>query len=414
MALQKMVKVGAVGCGRVFGWAHMKPYLRIVSKANLVGFYDIDRQRAEDTRDKYCDLLEGRLYDHPEEREVILENINQLKCYDSLEDMLKNVDAIDVCTSVRGHIPSAVTALNHDVHSMIEKPMARTWIEAKRAADAFSSKSNTYCQLNDDNLWLPVYNTLHDMIKDGVIGQLQTFWLGRGSKLTATSVLISQANALESGGGCLMDYGSHGMAAAWYVLGMDKTPIKVEAMEIGVKHPDRILQGQPYHLEVEDDAHIKVLFEDPDGGSWITVFLEATWCGVELGPHNGYFRLEGSEGRITSLWDEDDNPFLKVEKWDGQEELISLEKIPGESLSFEREIEEFIDHIIEKTPPIADVAFGADIIAIVGAGYMSGLQKRAVTMEEFKDFSLSYIKKYGDGQEAEEAILADLMEPYRR
>ena len=210
-----------------------------------------------------------------------------------------------------------------------------------------------------------------------------------------------------------MDYGSHGMAAVWYVLGMDKRPVKVETMEIGVKHPDRILQGQPYHLEVEDDAYIKVLFEDPDRGSWITVFLEATWCGVELGQHNGYLRIEGSEGRITSLWDKEDNPFLKVEKWDGQEELISLKKIPGESVSFQREIEEFIDHIREKTPPMADVSFGADIIAIVGAGYLSGVRKTAVTLDEFKDFSLSYVEKYGDGREAEEAIIADLMAPYK-
>ena len=35
-------------------------------------------------------------------------------------------------------------------------------------------------------------------------------------------------------------------------------------------------------------------------------------------------------------------------------------------------------------------------------------------MDEFRDFSLSYVEKYGDGLEAEEAILADLMEPYRR
>ena len=63
-------------------------------------------------------------------------------------------------------------------------------------------------------------------------------------------------------------------------------------------------------------------------------------------------------------------------------------------------------------PPEVDVAFGAEIIAICGAAYLSALRRRAITIEEFKDFSRTYVQKHGDNEEAEEALLTDLLAPY--
>ena len=103
-----------------------------------------------------------------------------------------------------------------------------------------------------------------------------------------------------------------------------------------------------------------------------------------------------------------------MKRWDGGETIVPLREYPGEKISFKHGIETFIDAVREAKPPDIDVAYGAEVIAICGAAYLSAIQKRAVSLEAFKDFSREYIQKYGDNEKAEEAILTDLLKPYRQ
>ena len=413
-----IIRVGGAGTGRVFQWAHLHAYPWLINKARLVGFFDKQPARAQEACDKYTHILKEYATAHPESAEQVAANLAELRCHESLDALLDEVDVVDVCTTTRGRMVTAMRALEKGVHSMLEKPMARTWIEADRAVRAFAAKPDVYCQLNDDNVFDPKYRVLHDIIRQGAIGNVQSMWLIRGSTLDATSVIKSQANAIENGGGCLMDYGSHGLAAAWYVLGTHLVPLKVDAAKIEVGFPNRVLEGDPFTLEVDDDAHIKMLFEHPTTGSWTTMFLEATWSGGEIGSqkekrggqNNGYLRIEGDNGIIEGS--EADR--ITVKRWDGGETIVPLREYPGEKISFKHGIETFIDAVREAKPPDIDVAYGAEVIAICGAAYLSAIQKRAVSLEAFKDFSREYIQKYGDNEKAEEAIWTDLLKPYRQ
>jgi predicted dehydrogenase len=413
-----VVLVGGVGTGRIFQWAHLRVYPQLLAKARLVGFHDVDQSRAREACDKYARMLEECAAEHPQLAEAATANIPQLRCYPTLEEMLEDVDLVDVCTHARNRMAIAIAALEKGVHSMVEKPMARTWIEADRAVRAFAERPDVYCQLNDDNVFDPRYQALHDLLAQGVIGAVQSMWLSRGSRLDSTTVLKSQASALDNGGGCLMDYGSHGLAGSWYVLGARLKPVKVEAVRISVLFPDRVLEGEPVVVEVDDNAQIKVLMEDPDTGSWSTVFLEASWTGGHIGPAEmmtgqgggGFLRIEGDGGVINgSARDR-----LTVTRWDGGETVYPLREYPGETISFLHEIEHFIDCVRAGTPPEIDVDFGAEVIAICGSAYLSAIRGHAVTLDEFKEFSRGYVEKYGDNEQAEEALLSDLLAPYRR
>ncbi len=411
------IRVGGVGTGRIFQWAHLRVYPPLLSKARLVGFFDKDLSRAEAAREKYADMLDEYANSHPDVADAAQANLDELRCHDSLDAMLDQVDIIDICTTPRAKMPAAMNALKHGVHSMIEKPMARTWIEADRAAQAFTETPDVYCQLNDDNVFEPKYRALHDVLAEGVIGRPQSMALIRGCSTDATSILKSQADPIENGGGCLMDYGSHGLAGAWYALGTHLRPTKVEAVKITIRFPDRVLEGDPFRLQVDDDAHIKVLFEDPETGAWTTVFIEATWSGGEIGLGEekgggqaaGYLRIEGDEGVI----DASDKDRLTIAHWDGSEKVVQLEEHPPESVTFSQETETFIDCVRTGTPPEIDVHFGAEIIAIIGAAYLSALEDRAVALDEFKQFSRKYVDRHGDNEQAEEAIITDLLAPYR-
>jgi len=383
----------------------------------MTGFYDLDRPRAEAACDKYRQALLAHAEASPADAEACHENIETLGVYASLDDLLANVDLVDVCTTARGRMPTVIAAARAGVHSMVEKPMARTWIEAERAARVIRETPGVQCQLNDDNIFDPKYRVLHDLLADGAIGRVHNVALIRGSRLDATSVLKSQASAVENGGGCLMDYGSHGLAGVWYMLGTHLRISRVEAVRIGVRHRHRVLEGDPFVMEVDDDAHVRFLFEDPASGAWTTVFMESTWCGGEIGLHesksggqgDGYLRIEGEDGVIDATGSD----AVRILRWDGGETRIPLRVYPGETISVREEIETCIDSVARGARPEYDIEFGAEIIAAIGAAYLSAVEGGAVTPADFKEFSLGHVEELGDNEAAEDAVLDYLLAPYR-
>ncbi|MCK4300576.1 MAG: Gfo/Idh/MocA family oxidoreductase, partial [Planctomycetes bacterium] len=184
-----VVRVGGVGTGRIFQWAHLRVYPQLLAKARLVGFFDIDPARAEQAREKYANMLREYASEHPQWAEAANGNVAELRCYGTLDELLSEVDVVDVCTHARGRMAVAMAALEKGVHSMVEKPMARTWIEADRAARAFTERPEIFFQLNDDNVFDPRYRALHDLVAQGVIGAVQSIWLSRASRLDSTTVL---------------------------------------------------------------------------------------------------------------------------------------------------------------------------------------------------------------------------------
>jgi predicted dehydrogenase len=389
-----------------------------MDRARLMAFYDVAVDRAAEARDRYADRLREFAAAHPGLAAAARENIGELKVCRSLEELLEHVDLIDICTTTRGRMDAAEKALARGVHSMGEKPMARTWVEADRAARAFAQRPDVYFQLNDDNVFDPKYLTVRDLVQRGAIGKPQSVWIIRGSKLDATTVLKSQADALSNGGGCLMDYGSHGLAGAWSVLGTHYRLQRVEAVEISLLYPHRMLEGDRVVMSVEDNARFKALLSDGASGSWVTIFMEASWCGGHIGPRDmrkdvgggGFFRIEGDTGII----DASGKDKIVLTGWNGGQTVVPLKQFPGETVSFDAEIETMVECVRAGRAPQFDIDFGAEIIAVCGAAYYSAIQKRAVTIEEFKDVCRSYVRAHGEGEPASVALLKDLMRPYAR
>jgi predicted dehydrogenase len=258
----------------------------------------------------------------------------------------------------------------------------------------------------------------------------------RGSQPHATTVLKWQAMAEVAGGGAVMDYGSHGIATLWYLLGMDERvrPVRVESLEMAVRHRERTLEGEPFTLRVEDDAHTKILWEDTKSGAWITTFLEASWSGNELGcvdhPYNQWIRVEGGRGVLTSFRDGSGNgagssgeELLRVQQWAhsaiperavGKAEVYPVEKDDRAKANFDRGIADFIARVSQGLQPLAGAAFAADVIAVTGAAYLSNLQgNRAVTLDEFRAHARAVRDRHADDRAAEEALIDELMAPFK-
>ena len=68
---EHIVRVGGVGTGRIFQWAHTLVYPKLLEKARLVGFYDVNPARAREAKSKYTNILEAHAAEHPESAEAV-------------------------------------------------------------------------------------------------------------------------------------------------------------------------------------------------------------------------------------------------------------------------------------------------------------------------------------------------------
>jgi predicted dehydrogenase len=99
-------RIGVVGVGHL-GSLHAKMYSEISSVA-FVGVYDIVESK----------------------RNAVASNHPNLKSFSTLDELLKNVDAVSVATVTSRHFEVAKKVLNAGVHVLIEKPITQTVAEA--------------------------------------------------------------------------------------------------------------------------------------------------------------------------------------------------------------------------------------------------------------------------------------------
>jgi predicted dehydrogenase len=101
-----MLKIGVLGAGHL-GKIHIQLILELNTIFELVGFYDPNDQNAQETEQQFG-----------------------ITRYDSLQNLLAQVDCIDIVTPTRSHFEGAVAAIKRSKHVFIEKPIAESTQEA--------------------------------------------------------------------------------------------------------------------------------------------------------------------------------------------------------------------------------------------------------------------------------------------
>ncbi|NLB37482.1 MAG: Gfo/Idh/MocA family oxidoreductase, partial [Clostridiales bacterium] len=110
--MEKKLRVGIIGCGGIANGKHM-PALKTINEAEMVAFCDIIEEKAVEAAEKY--------------------GIDGSTVYTDYKELLKDksIDVVHVCTPNRSHSFITVDALEAGKHVMCEKPMAKTYAEAK-------------------------------------------------------------------------------------------------------------------------------------------------------------------------------------------------------------------------------------------------------------------------------------------
>jgi len=402
----KPFRVGCLGAGQIFNEAHLPAHISLDS-VELTAIYDPDRKHAESTREHYLSLLQ--------EAGQPTEGVNVALCT-SPEELISNVDMIDICSPARYHAQYAVMALKKNVHAMTEKPMARTWWEAKQVSEA-ASHSQAMFQLNDDNLFIPRYRALRNVIDDGMIGEVQHIWITRGYHGPEERGDWFW-DPMENGGGAIMDYGSHAVSSVWFLAGYDKQPVEVRSLGIEARQKLRLIGGRFRQIETDDDAHFKVRFLNPKNGDWITAVIEATWAWPELGRDgsdvHGYIEVEGSTGNVTACVDENEHNYLRVVSRTFGERIIHVEDALSEAGSFRAEIDNFVKSIRAGVPSILNAEVAAGGIRMINSAQLSELRGRvAITPEQLTKFSEERTTDASDAWLGGDRIIQALYAPFR-
>ena len=133
-----MLKVGVLGAGHL-GKIHLR-LLNQSEKYQLIGFYDPDEKNAEKVAKEFG-----------------------YKRFTTIDDLIEEVEVVDIVTPTLSHFDCAKLAIEKGCHIFIEKPIAKTVIEAE-AIKTLASQHHVKGQVGHVERFNPAFLAVKDMI----------------------------------------------------------------------------------------------------------------------------------------------------------------------------------------------------------------------------------------------------------
>ncbi|MGD1045846.1 MAG: Gfo/Idh/MocA family oxidoreductase [Bacteroidota bacterium] len=230
-------RIGIVGLGSIAQTIHL-PILSKFPDVEIVAVCDLDRAKAQFVADKF----KVRRY------------------YNNFEKMLaieQDLDGIDICTPTRLHKDMAIAALAEKNNVLVEKPLARTTIEAEDIAVA-AKKYHQTLMVGMNNRFRPDAMILKSFIEDNALGKLFYTKAGWFKKLNAESAWLTKKT--QSGGGVVLDLGIVMLDLAFWMMGFPEV---------------REVSATNYSHHTKDVEDSSVAFLKMKNGSTLTI--EASW-----------------------------------------------------------------------------------------------------------------------------------------
>jgi predicted dehydrogenase len=188
-----------------------------------------------------------------------------------------DVDIIYIATPHSAHAENAVLALEHGKHVLIEKPLTLDEGQAIAIRDAAAEHG----LLAMEAMWtryLPHMARIRELLAAGAIGEPRVLIADHTQRISSDPA--HRLNALELGGGALLDLGIYPVSFAWDVLG---APVEIRAV------------GRLGETGADTEAAISLTHASGAVSSLVT-------SSRAVGPNTA--EIIGTEGRISidSVW----------------------------------------------------------------------------------------------------------------
>ena len=269
--------------------------------------------------------------------------------YCSIEEAVRDpeVDAVYAATPVALHKVQTILACGAGKHVLCEKPMAMNADECREMVRAAKANNVTLGVAYYRRLY-PKVMRVKELLTQGVIGKPQVVRIDlRGWYDPAPDDPKRwRVNKAESGGGVLLDVGSHRLDLLVNFFGLPET-VAGRAQTLA-------------HSYDVDDAALGMMSYANGLTAW-TCFLWCSRTGLDE------FEIIGSEGRISTL--PLDGPSLTITAGGKTTE----EKLPPPTNRHELLIKDFTKALLERRSPVVSGSEGRKTTLIMDAIYRSSL-----------------------------------------
>ncbi|MDR0530959.1 MAG: Gfo/Idh/MocA family oxidoreductase [Oscillospiraceae bacterium] len=273
------LKVGIIGCGGIANGKHM-PNLAKLKELEMTAFCDIVRERAEKAAKKY--------------------GAGRAKVYEDYKKLLADgsIDVVHVCTPNRSHAEITVAALEAGKHVMCEKPMAKTYAEAKTMLEA-ARRTGKKLTIGYQQRWRGDSLYLKAACDAGELGEIyyaKAIALRRRAVPTWGVFL----NEYEQGGGPLIDIGTHALDLTLWCMDnyRPRMVVGTSYKKLGQQTETGNAWGDwdPARMTVEDSAFGFIVMENG-----ATVTLESSWALNIADPKEAICLLAGDKAGADML-----------------------------------------------------------------------------------------------------------------
>ena len=288
--MERIVKVGIIGCGGIANGKHM-PSLKKIPNVQMTAFCDIIAQKAEKA---------AREFGAP-----------GAKVYTDYKQLLKeaDVEVVHVLTPNLEHAEISIDALHAGKHVMCEKPMAINAAEAQKMLDAAKETGKKLTigyqnRFRDDSLYLK---------READEGTFGDIYYAKATALRRRAVPTWGVflNEYEQGGGPLIDIGTHALDLTLFLMNnydvdyVCGTSFEKLGHTLDAKHQGQVnYRGEfdTWNNETYDVEDSAVGFIKMKNGA--TIVLRAAWAinMAEDYAANGeaYTMLAGTEGGLDT------------------------------------------------------------------------------------------------------------------
>ncbi|TCN00567.1 putative dehydrogenase [Paenibacillus sp. BK033] len=221
------IRIGFIGTGGIAGW-HARQLLEL-PEVQITALSDT----CEGNRVAFAEKF----------------GLRDARQFSAYEDMLEQseLDAVVICSPHTLHFRQACDALDRGLHVLIEKPMTCSSAEAEQLIQK-AEESGKVMQVSYQRHFQPEFLYIRDAIASGEIGRLTSVTASLSQEwYQLTEGTWRQVPSL-SGGGFLMDSGSHIIDVLLWTTGM--TPVEVKS------------QLQNHGAPVEIDSFTSIRFAE--------------------------------------------------------------------------------------------------------------------------------------------------------
>ena len=373
------INVGILGMGYI-GESHIEAVRRI-GYCNLYAVADTNKALAQTKADFYG--IE--------------------KCCASVEEMLAdpNIDAIHNCTPNFLHTEINKKIIEAGKHLFSEKPLSRTYEEAKSIIDVHNKHSEVVAAVNFNYRMNPLVQDMRGRIKKGEIGDVRIIsgnylqdWL-----LYDTDYSWRLEPEIAGNSCCIADIGSHLMDLVQHVTGHKITEVMADLVTMIPVRKKPLKQTQTFtnavgeyeEKKVENEEYGAVLFKTDKGASGVYHVSE-----VSAG-HGCYFGVEINGSKASLRWNQEENDRLWIGHRDEDNRLVirnpnnisdearkytslAMGHPEGWNDAFKGNIYSFYDYIVKggfnAKPDFATLEEAAEIVRLTETIVKSSKEKR--------------------------------------